>query len=435
MNSGIEQAILTVGGSWALSTLAKASLIAAMGLCAAALSGRRRAAVRHAVLAATLGVLLALPVASALAPRIGIAVGRARRARHGEVDAAARRARRCRGGHELRAASRWSMADWLIGASGSPGWSCFCCRRPRGCGRCAGCGGRERRGRGGSRWWTGRVEVLLHETLGRTDDVRGRPTGHRAARRRAGLGCGGPRAGPGSRDGARTRQRLGDPLRGPRGLRLVLVPSSGLDGAAAAGVGGGAGLRRRGARTLGGDGVCRSAGGRGAEAVGGPIADAGDGQSQGPGIAGEGGARRRPTARPGGQVVRDRCRGDVGGDAHRDVAAADRRGAADRGRCARLPSRHAAGRDGGEGVVSERQDGGGPGGGRFRGHRGRRPADARDLRISERRLPRRVLFGTVEGRRPIPQAQRRRQDGHRRQGRAPRRVSLCCRTSGSPRAA
>ena len=50
------------------------------GLGAAAFLGGRRAAVRHAVLAAALGVLLALPLASALAPRIGIAVGHAQAA-------------------------------------------------------------------------------------------------------------------------------------------------------------------------------------------------------------------------------------------------------------------------------------------------------------------------------------------------------------------
>ncbi len=71
MNSGIEQAILTMGGSWALSTLAKATLVAATGLCAAAVAGRRRASVRHTMLAATMGVLLAFPAVSAFAPRTG----------------------------------------------------------------------------------------------------------------------------------------------------------------------------------------------------------------------------------------------------------------------------------------------------------------------------------------------------------------------------
>jgi TonB family protein len=68
MNSAIEDAILTVGGSWALSTLAKATFVMALGLWGALLAGRKRAAFRHALLAATFGVLLALPVISALAP-------------------------------------------------------------------------------------------------------------------------------------------------------------------------------------------------------------------------------------------------------------------------------------------------------------------------------------------------------------------------------
>ena len=72
MNSAIEEAILTVGSSWALSTLAKATFVTALGLSAALLAGRKRAAFRHALLAATFGVLLALPLVSAIAPPAGI---------------------------------------------------------------------------------------------------------------------------------------------------------------------------------------------------------------------------------------------------------------------------------------------------------------------------------------------------------------------------
>jgi TonB family protein len=68
MNSAIGEAILTVGSSWALSTLVKATFVTALGLWGALLAGRKRAAFRHALLAATFGVLLALPVISALAP-------------------------------------------------------------------------------------------------------------------------------------------------------------------------------------------------------------------------------------------------------------------------------------------------------------------------------------------------------------------------------
>lgn len=74
MNSTIVEAILTVGSSWALSTLVKATLLTALGLSAAQLAGRKRAAFRHALLAGTFGVLLALPVVSAVAPPIGIAL-------------------------------------------------------------------------------------------------------------------------------------------------------------------------------------------------------------------------------------------------------------------------------------------------------------------------------------------------------------------------
>src|SRR5437773_1210121 len=72
MNSAIEQAILTVGSSWALSTLLKATLVMALGLCTVLLAGRQRAAFRHALLAGTFGVLLALPLVSALAPPFAI---------------------------------------------------------------------------------------------------------------------------------------------------------------------------------------------------------------------------------------------------------------------------------------------------------------------------------------------------------------------------
>lgn len=77
MNSTIEEAILTVGGSWALSTLAKATFVAALGLSAVLLAGAKRAAYRHALLAAMFGVLLALPVVSAIVPPAGITIRRA----------------------------------------------------------------------------------------------------------------------------------------------------------------------------------------------------------------------------------------------------------------------------------------------------------------------------------------------------------------------
>src|SRR6185369_8843260 len=68
MKQFIEAAILMVGSSLALSTLAKSTLVLALGLGVTALAGRKCAALRHAVLAAMFGVLLILPVVSGLAP-------------------------------------------------------------------------------------------------------------------------------------------------------------------------------------------------------------------------------------------------------------------------------------------------------------------------------------------------------------------------------
>jgi TonB family protein len=74
MNPAIDDAILTVGSSLALSTVAKATFAMALGLGAAVLAGRKRAAVRHALLAGMFGVLLALPLVSAVAPPIRVVV-------------------------------------------------------------------------------------------------------------------------------------------------------------------------------------------------------------------------------------------------------------------------------------------------------------------------------------------------------------------------
>jgi TonB family protein len=66
--------MLAMSGSLAASIVAKATVAAALGLVAARLARGSRAAVRHALLAAVFGVLLALPVASVLAPPLRIAV-------------------------------------------------------------------------------------------------------------------------------------------------------------------------------------------------------------------------------------------------------------------------------------------------------------------------------------------------------------------------
>jgi TonB family protein len=118
MNSAIEQAILTLGSSWALSTLLKATLVMALGLCVAALAGRQRAAFRHALLAGTFGVLLALPLVSALAPPIGIVVPGSPLRNSAKPIAASGRtaalaAAQKRGIPADSHSARWSIADLL----------------------------------------------------------------------------------------------------------------------------------------------------------------------------------------------------------------------------------------------------------------------------------------------------------------------------------
>lgn len=66
----LAEAVLTVGGSFAASILAKASLAMALALIGVRLERRTRAAVRHVLLAAAFMVLLVLPIASMVAPSI-----------------------------------------------------------------------------------------------------------------------------------------------------------------------------------------------------------------------------------------------------------------------------------------------------------------------------------------------------------------------------
>jgi uncharacterized protein (TIGR03435 family) len=74
MMSVISEALLAVSSSLAASIAVKATLVMALALTGVWLARRSRAAVRHALLAAAFGVLLALPVASLVAPPIHIAV-------------------------------------------------------------------------------------------------------------------------------------------------------------------------------------------------------------------------------------------------------------------------------------------------------------------------------------------------------------------------
>jgi bla regulator protein blaR1 len=70
----INEGMLAIGGSWAASIVAKATVAMSLGLIAAWLAARTRAAVRHALLAAAFGVVLALPIISVVAPSVHIAV-------------------------------------------------------------------------------------------------------------------------------------------------------------------------------------------------------------------------------------------------------------------------------------------------------------------------------------------------------------------------
>ena len=74
MKPAFEEIVLTVSGSLPLSTLAKAPFAMALGFGAAGMAGRKRASFRHALLACMFAVLLALPLVSAVAPPIRIAV-------------------------------------------------------------------------------------------------------------------------------------------------------------------------------------------------------------------------------------------------------------------------------------------------------------------------------------------------------------------------
>src|SRR5580700_1515312 len=74
MTQMIDGVMLLLSSSLAASVLGKATLIATLGLMGAWLTSRSPAAVRHAVLAASFAVLLALPIASILIKPVRIAL-------------------------------------------------------------------------------------------------------------------------------------------------------------------------------------------------------------------------------------------------------------------------------------------------------------------------------------------------------------------------
>lgn len=70
----LDEFLLAAGASLVGSILVKATIVAALGLFGAWLLRGRRAALRHAVLAAAFGVLLVLPAGAIFAPPVRIAV-------------------------------------------------------------------------------------------------------------------------------------------------------------------------------------------------------------------------------------------------------------------------------------------------------------------------------------------------------------------------
>jgi TonB family protein len=77
--------ILAVSSSLAASILAKATVVIALSLMGSWLARRNRAAVRHVLLAAAFGVLIALPLASLVAPPVRLVVQSVTKGRTAEV--------------------------------------------------------------------------------------------------------------------------------------------------------------------------------------------------------------------------------------------------------------------------------------------------------------------------------------------------------------
>src|SRR4051812_22349214 len=72
--SSINELVLALSSSLAASISVKATLVVTLALIGAWLARRNRAAVRHAVLAASFAVLLALPIASTFITPVRIAL-------------------------------------------------------------------------------------------------------------------------------------------------------------------------------------------------------------------------------------------------------------------------------------------------------------------------------------------------------------------------
>jgi bla regulator protein BlaR1 len=74
MATAINEVMLAISSSLATSIVAKVTITTALGLAAAWVARGNRAAIRHALLAATFGVILLLPVVSLMAPQVHIIV-------------------------------------------------------------------------------------------------------------------------------------------------------------------------------------------------------------------------------------------------------------------------------------------------------------------------------------------------------------------------
>jgi TonB family protein len=80
MIPAINEVMLALGSSLAASIVVKATILVALGLAGRSMARKSRAAIRHSLLAAAFGMLLVLPLASLVAPPIGIQVPAAARA-------------------------------------------------------------------------------------------------------------------------------------------------------------------------------------------------------------------------------------------------------------------------------------------------------------------------------------------------------------------
>ena len=116
--------MMHVSDGLAVSILAKATVVAAAGLMGAWLARGSRAAVRHAVLAASFAVMLGLPVVSMVVPPVRVALPGAPTVFVEAVDAAPQAASSRVGAVAVPAVSRWSfpsiadllLAGWFAGA-------------------------------------------------------------------------------------------------------------------------------------------------------------------------------------------------------------------------------------------------------------------------------------------------------------------------------